>query len=120
MPVFDQRGQNVTYQYNAAGNINFGAVQNRMDVVSELDKLTAEVAKAAEGNALDADTAIEVEYNLKKATQEAKQPDADKKRIVDHLNEAKGLIAGATAGAAATAGLITAITQAVELVQKFF
>ncbi len=24
MPVFDQRGQKVTYQYNAAGDINFG------------------------------------------------------------------------------------------------
>ena len=32
MAIFDQRGQQVTYQYNAAGDINFGAVQNRMDL----------------------------------------------------------------------------------------
>ena len=31
MAIFDQRGQRVTYQYNAAGDINFGAVQNRPD-----------------------------------------------------------------------------------------
>jgi hypothetical protein len=27
MAIFDQRGQQVTYQYNAAGDINLGAVQ---------------------------------------------------------------------------------------------
>ena len=26
MAIFDQRGQQVSYQYNAAGDINFGAV----------------------------------------------------------------------------------------------
>ena len=42
MAIFDQRGQRVTYQYNAAGDINFGAVQNRMDLVGELGKLQRE------------------------------------------------------------------------------
>jgi hypothetical protein len=36
MAIFDQRGQRVTYQCNAAGDINFGAVRNRMDFVGEL------------------------------------------------------------------------------------
>ena len=46
MTVFDQRGQQVTYQYNAAGDINFGAVQNKADVVGELKNLQAELAGA--------------------------------------------------------------------------
>lgn len=37
--AFDQRGQRVGSQYNAAGDINVGAVQNRMDLVGALEKL---------------------------------------------------------------------------------
>jgi hypothetical protein len=118
--VFDQRGQQVAYQYNAAGDINFGAVQNKMDVVGELEKLQTEIAKAAEANALDEETAIDAESSVKKAVVQAKKPDADEKKIVNYLTEAKGLIVGVTAGAAAAAGLVTALTQAIELVQKFF
>jgi hypothetical protein len=36
------------FDYNAAGAIKFGAVQSRADMVRELEKLKAEVTKAAE------------------------------------------------------------------------
>jgi len=36
--VFDQRGQKVQYQYNAAGDIDLGAAQNRTEAVAELRK----------------------------------------------------------------------------------
>jgi myo-inositol-1-phosphate synthase len=55
MPVFDQRGQKVTYQYNAAGDINFGNVQNRADLISELKKLKDEISKAGEAEVIDAE-----------------------------------------------------------------
>ena len=48
MPIFDQRHQKVTYQYNAAGDINFGAVQNKMDLVAQLEALQAELNRALE------------------------------------------------------------------------
>jgi YD repeat-containing protein len=32
MPIFNQRGQQVTYQYNAAGAINVGTVERRIDL----------------------------------------------------------------------------------------
>jgi hypothetical protein len=53
MTVFDQSNQHVNYQYNSNGDINFGAVQNRIDLVGELEKLKAELVKAGEGNRLN-------------------------------------------------------------------
>jgi len=38
MANFDQRGQHVSYQYNAE-SINFGSVQNTMDFVEALRQL---------------------------------------------------------------------------------
>jgi hypothetical protein len=46
MPIFDQRGQQVTYQYNAAGTINIGAVQDRAELSGELRKLQGKVDQA--------------------------------------------------------------------------
>ncbi len=48
MTIFDQRNQTVTYQYNAAGDINFGSVTNHTEVTAQLDKLEAELNTAVE------------------------------------------------------------------------
>ncbi len=116
MTVFDQRGQQVTYQYNAAGDINFGAVQNKAAVVGELQKLQAELTQAIEAGVFDEDTATDTEYQLTKAIQQAKKPEPDKKTVLDHLNEAKALITGV----AAAAGMVGALVQAADMVQKLF
>jgi hypothetical protein len=116
MAVFDQRGQQVTYQYNAAGNINLGAVQNRMDLVGELGKLQAELTKAKQAGVFDEEVATDAEYQLTKAVQEAKKPAPDKRTLLDHLTSAKTLVEGV----AAAGGLVTALTKAAELVQRFF
>ncbi len=116
MAVFDQRGQHVTYQYNAAGDVNFGVVQNKVDVVGQLEELRAELARAIEANVFDEETATDAEYQLKKAVQQAKKPEPDKKSVLDHLNEAKALIGGV----AAAGGMVAALVQAAEVVQKFF
>ncbi|MFN8466302.1 MAG: hypothetical protein U0X20_12165 [Caldilineaceae bacterium] len=113
---FDQRGQTVNYQYNAAGNINFGAVQNQMNVVGELEKLHTEVRKAAEANVLDGEIATDVKYYIEKAEGEAKKTEPNKRTIIDHLNQAKLLIAGVTAAA----GLVTGLSQAIEAINKLF
>jgi hypothetical protein len=116
MTVFDQRGQHVTYQYNAAGDINFGAVQNRMDVVAELEKLKAEFDRAAEAGIIDEDTVIDAKYQLNKAASQAKRPKPDKKTVLQHLEEAKALISGVVGAA----GLITALIEAADKVRQFF
>ena len=92
MTVFDQRGQQVIYQYNAAGDINFAGVQNKQEAINQLKKLQAEVSKAIEANVFDEDTATDLEYNVKKAVQQAEKPTPSKKTILDHLDRAKGLI----------------------------
>jgi hypothetical protein len=116
MTVFDQRGQHVTYQYNAAGDIDFGAVQNRMDVVAQMEKLRAEFERAHQAGVLDDDTVVDAEYQVKKAITEAKKPEPDKKSVLERLEEAKALIAG-VAGAAS---LVTALVEAADKVRQFF
>lgn len=118
--VFDQRGQKVSYQYNSAGNINIGAVQNSTDIVELLKTILAETTKATEGNAIDEETSTEVKYRLEKAIQQAKKPEPDKKSILDYLKDTSELVSGTATGVVAVKGLITALTQAMELVQKFF
>jgi hypothetical protein len=116
MSVFDQRGQHVTYQYNAAGNINLQSVSNRAEFTEELSKLETEVGRAKETNALSEETATDVEHQLRKARIEAKKPDAHKPTVLEYLRKAKTLIEGA----AAAGGLVTAISKAAEVAQKVF
>ena len=63
MPVFDQRNQHIQYQYNAAGNINISAVQTKVELAEQLEKLRWEVETAKSQGELDADTAVEAEYS---------------------------------------------------------
>ena len=121
MSVFDQRGQNVTnqsnqYIYNAGGNINFGDVQNQADLVTELEKLKSEITKAGDAQIIESDVITDVQYQLQKALDHAKKPDANKNIVVEYLNQAKGFIKGIVEAG----GIVSGITKAIELVQKFF
>jgi hypothetical protein len=116
MAVFDQRGQRVKYQFNANGNINIGAVQNRLEAVDQLEMLLAEFGNAAQTGIIPDDVSVDAEYQLKKALQLAKKPEANKATILDHLNRAKVFVENV----AATGGLVSALIKAGEMVQKFF
>ncbi len=63
MTAFDQRGQNVNYQYNAASNINFGAVQNREMLVVELQELKVEIEKATDSGVIGKELATDVQLS---------------------------------------------------------
>lgn len=118
MSGFDQRGQkvNIQYNYNADGNINFGGVQNQVDLVTELEKLKSEITKAGDAQIIESDVITDVQYQLQKAVDHAKKPDADKNLVVEYLNQAKGFIKGIVEAG----GIVSGITKAIELVQKFF
>ncbi len=116
MSVFDQRGQKVNYQYNAAGDININSVQSIEDFTKQLEKLQSELKMARDSKAIEQDKAVEAEYHLLQATKETKKEKPNPKTIMDHLNEAKAFIEGVTSAA----GLVTALTQAADLVGKFF
>lgn len=113
--IFDQRGQQVTNQYNfnENGNINIGEVQNKTEFISELRKLQTELAKAVENNALESDKAIDAEYQLKKAVSQAEKPESEKKTLIKHLSNAKDLVSGVS-------GLAGAISQAIEKIPALF
>lgn len=116
MSVFDQRGQQVTYQYNAAGDINFGAVVNKVDLVGELEKLKAELKKAQEAGVVDEETALDADHHIQKAVIQAKKPEPDKKSMLDYLNTAKSTLEQV----AALGGLVTGLAKAAELAQRLF
>ncbi len=116
MTVFDQRGQKVNYQYNSAGNINFESVQNRVDLVGELEKLKLEIGKAGEAEVIDADIVTDAEYQLTKAIQQSKKSEPDKSKILDHLTEANKLIEGVSSAT----GIVAGIMKAIEFAQQLF
>lgn len=116
MSVFDQRGQEVTYQYNAAGNINFGAVENRVELIGELEKLKTEILKAGEAQVIDAELVTDVQYQIQKAVVQAQKPEPNKNVILEHLNKAKNFVEGAIEAG----GIVKGIIKAIELVQNLF
>jgi hypothetical protein len=113
---FDMRGQRVTNQYNAGRDMNFGAIQTPEDLVAAFEQLNEQFTQAKEAGVLSEETATNAQYQITKATQQAKNPDPDKKTILDHLTTAKTLIEGATAAS----GLVTALAAAMQIVQKLF
>ena len=74
MATFDQRNQRVTYQYNAAGDINIGAARNREELAGELKKLRTELDRAAAEGAVELDAATEAGDQLDKAVRQAEKP----------------------------------------------
>lgn len=116
MAIFDQRNQNVNYQYNATGDINFDRVQNRVELIGELEKLKAELSKAASAGVIDAEIVTDAEYQITKAIQQSQKHEPNKKTILEHINSAKTLIEGV----AATTGMVTALVEVAELVHQFF
>jgi len=116
MSVFDQRGQIVTYQYNSAGNINFDSVQNRVDLVGELEKLKAEIYKAGDAQVIEAEIVTDAQYQIQKAVDQAKKPEASQHSILGHLGKAKDVMKGIVDAG----GLVTGIMKAIELAQNLF
>ena len=116
MSVFDQRGQQVQYQYNAAGDINIDAVGNKNELADELVKLRLEIERAKDSNAIDTDITIETEYHLLQAAKEARKEWPQTGFFLEHINKAKGLLANT----AAVAGLVTSLVKVAEIASTVF
>ena len=114
MATFDQRGQKVTYQYNAAGNIKFSSVTNETELSVELQKLLDEVTRAVRSGAVDAEIGADVEAKVKKTVIQSQKSDPNKQTILDNINGAKALIEGVTSAA----GLVNGFVQAIETIRR--
>ncbi|MCG2785150.1 MAG: hypothetical protein L6461_08605 [Anaerolineae bacterium] len=111
--VFDQRGQQVSNQYNAAGNITINA-NNKDELISELEKIRSEIERAKTSQGLNQDVAIEVEYHLLQANKEAQKAKPNKGAFLEHVEKAKALLANMVA----VAGLVSALSKIVEIAQQ--
>lgn len=116
MSVFDQRGQQVQYQYNAAGNISINAVRDKDGLADELEKLKQEIEQAKHSNAVNADVAVEAEYHLLQATKEARKDQPDKTTFLGHIEKSKGILENV----ASVAGLVGALVKVAEIAGTIF
>jgi hypothetical protein len=114
--IFDQRGQNVKYQYNAAGNINFGAVKNAADLISQLELLKQEVSKAHEEKLINELTESKTRTQLLEAIEEASKTKPEKNLLLRYLEQAKDCLKGV----AEIKGIAEAVSAACELVKNIF
>lgn len=106
--TFDQRGQTVNYQYNAAGNVNIGSVHSRDDFVAQLDQLKAELKKVGEAKLLDELTESRLKTLILEAITESKKAQPEKSTVVDYLKRAGEAISGIASVAELAGGIATA------------
>lgn len=113
--VFDQRNQHVNYQFNAAGDINLGAVQNRSEFINQLELIKQELSKALAGQVISELTESKAKTQILEAIEEAKKPEPDKNSLLAYLWQATDYLKDITA----IAGIVDAITKAYKWVESF-
>src|SRR5260370_41504592 len=110
MTVFNQQGQSVNNQYNAAGDMHFNSIHNVNELIPHLQQLSAEIDQAITTGKIDKETGNAAKAELAKAVADAHKPDAKKTTLVTYLTKAQALLAGITA----TGGIVEAIKKMVE------
>jgi hypothetical protein len=118
MAKFIQTGQQVNNQVNAEsiGVVNFGAVQSKMELASELRKLLSALQKETKAGKIDKKISSKAETHINKAVSEAEKPEPKKQTMLDHIEGAKGLLDGISSAT----GLVTALIQAAKIAGSLF
>lgn len=110
--IFDQKGQQVNNQYNAAGDININ-VNNKDDLINELGNIRSELERVKNTQNLSPDLAVEVEFNILQAKKEAQKTKPKQSVFVEHIKKAKELLSDV----AAVAGIVSALSKIIEAAQ---
>jgi hypothetical protein len=97
-----------------------GQIADRQDLIAELQKLREVLDQVVAQKALNEEEAILAGAQVDAAISHARKPKPDPDTITQRLNQAREIIQRATAGAGAAAGLVTAITKAMEMVRHLF
>jgi len=113
--IFDQRNQQVNYQYNAAGNINFESAVTKDDLIRQLDLLKSELKRAADVQKIDELLESKIRTLILEAIAEAKKESPEKTSLVTYLKQASDSISGITSVAELAGG----ITKAYEWAKQF-
>ena len=129
MSIFDQRGQqNSGNQNNTAGNttigtqntaqrdINIGTLRSKVDLITELEKIQAQLKKAKSDKVIDAKIVTEANHQLEQAADQANSTAPEKHVILEHMNKAKELIQSI----ASAAGIVSTLVKLAEQVPHLF
>lgn len=114
--VFDQRGQHVEYQFNAAGNINIEQVETTTQLSKEIEKLREEIARAKQSGVVSEEIAIEAQYHMLEASREVTSKEPNKSKLLEHIGKVKELLKDISA----LAGLVTGLVKLIEVAAKLF
>lgn len=114
--VFDQRHQHVNYQYNAAGSINFDAVNSKDDFIKILDLLKTELKKAVDTQTIDELLESKIRTSILEAIAEAKKAQPEKTNLLAFMKQASESISGIES----VAELASGIARAYEWSKNFF
>ena len=112
--AINQHGQRASYQYNAAGSIDLSAVHDNVDLVSQLDLLKQELARAREGQVISELVESKTKTALLEAIEEVKKTKPDKKSLLDYLRNAVDCLKDV----AAVVGIVEAITKACQWAER--
>jgi CHAT domain len=116
----DMFGGNKTNINYYSGHASFqGQIDNRNDIVFELQRLCEALNEMAEREEIEEDEAILASAQIEVAINKAKKPEADPVKIIHYLKLAKEIIEEATARTEASAELLTALTKAIEVIRQF-
>jgi hypothetical protein len=116
MSVFDQRGQKVEYQYNAAGNINIEKVNSPTTYAAELDKFQDEISESERTGIINKETAIEIKYYLLSASKEAKAEKPNKEILSTNLEKVMDILKNIST----LVGLATSVAKLIEIIPILF
>ena len=90
------------------GVVNFGSVQNKDELVTELRNLISEINKATQEGIVVKEVSAEVMAYIKKAISETEKPEPKKKAVIENIEGAKSLLDGITSASNLVSALITA------------
>lgn len=112
MSYFDQRGQSVGYQFNAAGNINIDGVGTVEQFAEQLAQLRSEISTAASAGAIPEEASVEAQHEVLEASRELNSEHPEPEIISSHLGRAKELLGDFQAAVS----LVAVLAKAADLV----
>ena len=113
MSVFDQRGQHVQYQFNAAGDINIDSINSTEHIATELAKFRAEIDKAKIANAISEEIATKSQDYLLEAEREVRVKKSKQSSVLSAIGKAIDILKST----ASMAGLVTSLTKLAKVVK---
>lgn len=109
--IFDQKNQNVNYQFNAAGNIDFSQVNNVGGLVTELEKIKIEIGLMKDGGVITDAYEEQSKKYVDEAIKEAAKKKPNGSKYTKYIGKAKDLFTDVKGAV----GVVTALIKAAEI-----